>query len=64
VTDPLLRPFYEAQDKGWSVPGHPKYEQVRAKIREVMPQALRQEKSVKEAVSEMAAFTNTVLTSA
>jgi multiple sugar transport system substrate-binding protein len=64
VTDPLLRPFYEAQDKGWSVPGHPKYEQIRVKIREVMPVALKREKSVKEAVSEMAAYTNTVLTSA
>jgi ABC-type glycerol-3-phosphate transport system substrate-binding protein len=61
VTDPLLRPFYEAQDKAWSVPGHPKYQEIRAKIREVMPQALRREKSVKEAISEMAAFANTTL---
>ncbi|MBI3971212.1 MAG: extracellular solute-binding protein [Chloroflexi bacterium] len=64
VQDPLLRPFYEAQDKAWSVPGHPKYEQIRVKIREVMPQVLKREKSVKEALSEMAAFTNTTLNSA
>ncbi|MGH2352202.1 MAG: extracellular solute-binding protein, partial [Chloroflexota bacterium] len=64
VQDPLLRPFFEAQDKAWSVPGHPKFEQIRVKIREVMPQALRREKSVKEALSEMAAFTNTTLNSA
>jgi ABC-type glycerol-3-phosphate transport system substrate-binding protein len=64
VTDPLLRPFYEAQDKGWSVPGHPKFAQLRVKIREVVLQAMRREKSVKEAVAEMAAFTNTTLSSA
>ncbi|HVG98784.1 MAG TPA: extracellular solute-binding protein [Chloroflexota bacterium] len=64
VTDPLLRPFYEAQDKGWSVPGHPKFSQLRVKIREVVLQAMRREKSVKEAVSEMAAFTNTTINSA
>ncbi len=64
VTDPLLRPFYEAQDKGWSVPGHPKFSVLRVKIREVVLQAMRREKSVKEAVSEMAAFTTTTVNSA
>jgi ABC-type glycerol-3-phosphate transport system substrate-binding protein len=64
VTDPLLRPFYEAQDKGWSVPGHPKFAQLRVKIREVVLQAMRREKSVKEAVAEMAAFTNATINSA
>ena len=64
VTDPLLRPFYEAQDKGWSVPGHPKYEQIRVKIRQVTNQALKRERSVKEAISEMAAFATTTLNSA
>ena len=64
VTDPLLRPFYEAQDKGWSVPGHPKFAELRVKYREVLPQALKQEKSVKTAVAEMAAFTNTTINSA
>jgi hypothetical protein len=43
------------------VPGHPKYQEIRAKIREVMPQALRREKSVKEALAEMAAFANATL---
>jgi ABC-type glycerol-3-phosphate transport system substrate-binding protein len=64
VTDPLLRPFYEAQDKGWSVPGHPKFSQLRVKIREVVLKAMRREKSVKEAVAEMTAFTNTTINSA
>jgi ABC-type glycerol-3-phosphate transport system substrate-binding protein len=64
VTDPLLRPFYEAQDKGWSVPGHPKFSQLRVKIREVVLQAMRREKSVKEAVAEMAAFTDATINSA
>jgi ABC-type glycerol-3-phosphate transport system substrate-binding protein len=64
VTDPLLRPFYDAQDKGWSVPGHPKFSQLRVKIREVVLQAMRREKSVKEAVAEMASFTNTTINSA
>ena len=64
VTDPLLRPFYEAQDKGWSVPGHPKFSQLRVKMREEILKALRREKSVKEAIAEMAAFTNTTVTSA
>jgi ABC-type glycerol-3-phosphate transport system substrate-binding protein len=63
VTDPLLRPFYEAQDKGWSVPGHPKFAQLRVKIREVVLQAMKREKSVKAAVAEMAAFTNTTINS-
>lgn len=64
VTDPLLRPFYEAQDKGWSVPGTPKFSVLRVKIREVVLQAMRREKSVKEAVAEMAAFTTTTVNSA
>ena len=64
VTDPLLRPFYEAQDKGWSVPGHPKFSQLRVKIREEVLKAMRREKSVKEALAEMASFTNTTINSA
>ena len=64
VTDPLLRPFYEAQDKGWSVPGHPKFSQLRVKIREEVLKAMRREKSVKEAIAEMASFTNTTINTA
>jgi ABC-type glycerol-3-phosphate transport system substrate-binding protein len=64
LKDPLLRPFYEAQDKAYSVPGHPKFELIRVKAREVMGKALRQEVSVKEAVADLVAFTNTTATSA
>jgi hypothetical protein len=37
---------------------------LRVKIREVVLQAMRREKSVKEAVAEMAAFTTTTVNSA
>ena len=64
LKDPLLRAFFEAEEKAYSVPGHPKFEQIRVKSREVLGQALRQQKSVKEAVAELAAFTNTTVNSA
>jgi ABC-type glycerol-3-phosphate transport system substrate-binding protein len=63
LRDPLLRTFFEAEEKAYTVPGHPKFEQIRVKSREVMGQALRQQKSVKEAVAELAAFTNTTVSS-
>lgn len=45
------------------MPGHPKFEQIRVKSREVMGQALKQEKSVKEVVADLVAFANTIVTS-
>ena len=64
LKDPLLRTYFEAEEKAYTVPGHPKFEQIRVKSREVMGQALKQERSVKEAVVDLAAFTNALLASA
>ncbi|HEX2517435.1 MAG TPA: extracellular solute-binding protein, partial [Chloroflexota bacterium] len=64
LKDPLLRTYFEAEEKAYTVPGHPKFEQIRVKSREVMGQALKQERSVKEAVADLAAFTNALLASA
>ncbi len=64
LKDPLLRTFYEAEEKAYTVPGHPKFELIRVKAREVMGQALKQEKSAKEAVADLVAFTNTTVSSA
>lgn len=64
LKDPLLRPFYEAEEKAYTVPGHPKFELIRVKAREVLGKALRQEVSAKEAVADLVAFTNTTVNSA
>jgi ABC-type glycerol-3-phosphate transport system substrate-binding protein len=64
LRDPLLRAFYEAEEKAYTVPGHPKFELIRVKAREVMGQALQQQRSVKEAVADLVAFTNTTVSSA
>jgi multiple sugar transport system substrate-binding protein len=64
LRDPLLRAYYEAEEKAYTVPGHPKFELIRVKSREVMGQALQQQRSVKEAVADLVAFTNTTVTSA
>jgi ABC-type glycerol-3-phosphate transport system substrate-binding protein len=62
VQDPTLRPFYEALATAWSVPQHQKFEFVRRKVVELQAAALKQEKSVKEAVAEMIAQTAVQLT--
>lgn len=41
VQNPLLRPFYESLRHGWSVPQHPKYTQIRAKVIEATREAMR-----------------------
>jgi ABC-type glycerol-3-phosphate transport system substrate-binding protein len=64
VQDPVLRPFYEALATAWSVPQHQKFEFVRRKVVELQSAALKQEKSVKEAVAEMIAQTAVQLASA
>jgi multiple sugar transport system substrate-binding protein len=64
LKDPMLRTFFEAEEKAYSVPGHPKFELIRVKSREVLGQALKQERSVKEAVADLVAFTNTTVASA
>jgi ABC-type glycerol-3-phosphate transport system substrate-binding protein len=64
VQDPVLRPFYEALAIAWSVPQHPKFEFVRRKVVELQAAALKQEKSVKEAVAEIIAQTAVQLAAA
>jgi multiple sugar transport system substrate-binding protein len=61
VQDPVLRPFYEALATAWSVPQHPKFQQIRVKITALQDAALKQEKSVKEAVADMIGQTNTLI---
>ena len=64
LKDPVLRAFFEAEEQAYTVPGHPKFEQIRVKARAVMGQALKQERSAKEAVADLAAFTNALLAGA
>jgi multiple sugar transport system substrate-binding protein len=56
-----LRPFYDSLQHGWTVPQHPKYAEMRTKLIDVTRQAMRQERSVKEALSDAAAFSNALL---
>ena len=53
-----------SEEKAYTVPGHPKFELIRVKSREVLGHALRQEKSVKEAVADLVAFTNVTVAGA
>jgi multiple sugar transport system substrate-binding protein len=59
--DPLVRPYFEAQERAWTFPSHPKWVQIRLRIGELMREAMEQKRGVKEAVLEMAAVTNTQL---
>jgi multiple sugar transport system substrate-binding protein len=61
VQEPVLRPFYEALAAAWSVPQHQRFEFVRRKVVELQTAALKQEKSVKEAVGEMITQTAVLL---
>lgn len=63
VQQPLVRPFYDSLQYGWSVPQHPKYAEIRTKLIEVTRDAMRQQRSVKEALSDAAAYGNALLAS-
>ena len=63
LQDPLLRPFYDSLQYGWVVPQHPRYARIRAKLIEVVVDAMQQKRSVKEALADAAAFSNALLAS-
>ncbi|HEV2125447.1 MAG TPA: hypothetical protein VGW38_22075, partial [Chloroflexota bacterium] len=63
VQQPLVRPFYDSLQYGWSVPQHPKYAEIRTKLIEVTRAAMKQERTVKEALADAAAFSNNLLAS-
>lgn len=56
-----LRPYYESLQHGWSVPQHPQYALIRTKLIEVLQGAMRQERSVREALADAAAYSNALL---
>ena len=57
----LAAPVYEALATAWSVPQHQKFQQIRVQITALQDAALKQEKSVKEAVADMIGQTNTLI---
>lgn len=64
VQGALVKPFYDSLQYGWVVPQHPKYAEIRTKLIEVTKDAMAQKKSVREALSEAAAYSNSLLVSA
>lgn len=61
MKEPLVRPYFEAQDKAWTFPSHPKWVQIRLRISELMRAALEQKRVVKETILDMTAMTNAQL---
>jgi ABC-type glycerol-3-phosphate transport system substrate-binding protein len=54
VTQPLIKPFYEAVQHGWAVPNHPFYTQARDAIVEHLTAAVKLEKGVQAALEDAA----------
>ena len=59
--DPVLRPYYEALDKAWSLPQITEIDDIRNNVRTQMTDAIDQKKSVKEALANMVQYANTKL---
>ena len=59
--DPVLRPYYEALDKAWSLPQITEIDDIRNNVRTQMIEAIDQKKSVKEALANMVQYANTKL---
>lgn len=59
--DTIMRPYFEALEKAWSLPQHPQIDTIRNTIRTQFADALDQKRSVKEALANMASFANTKL---
>ena len=59
--DPVLRPYYEALDKAWSLPQITEIDDIRTNVRTQMTDAIDQKKSVKEALANMVQYANTKL---
>lgn len=53
ATDPLLRPYYEMLQYGWSLPKHAKIEQIRQQARTLLQDAVNGKVPVKAALAEM-----------
>ncbi|HEX2184760.1 MAG TPA: extracellular solute-binding protein [Chloroflexota bacterium] len=63
LQDPLLRPFYESLQYGWSVPQHPRHREIETKLIEMVSDATQQKKGVQQALGDAAAFANALLAS-
>jgi ABC-type glycerol-3-phosphate transport system substrate-binding protein len=61
--DPVMRPYYEALDKAWSLPQITEIDDIRNNVRTQLVEALDQKKSVKEALANMVQYANTRLAS-
>jgi ABC-type glycerol-3-phosphate transport system substrate-binding protein len=61
VQQALVRPFYDSLQYGWVVPQHPRYAEIRAKLIEVVKDAVAGKRPVKEALSDAAAYSNGLL---
>jgi ABC-type glycerol-3-phosphate transport system substrate-binding protein len=61
--DPVMRPYYEALEKAWSLPQITEIDDIRNNIRTQLGEAIDQKKSVKEALANMISYANTKLAS-
>jgi ABC-type glycerol-3-phosphate transport system substrate-binding protein len=59
--DPVMRPYYEALDKAWSLPQITEIDDIRNNVRTQLVEALDQKKGVKEALANMVSYANTKL---
>jgi ABC-type glycerol-3-phosphate transport system substrate-binding protein len=59
--DPVMRPYYEALDKAWSLPQITEIDDIRNNVRVQLGEAIDQKKSVKEALANMISYANTKL---
>ena len=59
--DPIMRPYYEALEKAWSLPQITEIDDIRNNIRTMLAEAVDQKKSVKEALANMVQYANTKL---
>lgn len=61
--DPIMRAYYEALEKAWSLPQITEIDDIRNNVRTQLGEALDQKKSVKEALANMVSYANTKLAS-
>lgn len=61
LQNPLLRPFYEALAYGWSVPQHPRFDEMFNRIVANNSDAVAQKKSVREALADSVGYCNALL---
>jgi ABC-type glycerol-3-phosphate transport system substrate-binding protein len=61
--DPVMRPYYEALERAWSLPQITEIDDIRNNVRVQLGEALEQKMSVKEALGNMISYANTKLAS-